>query len=330
MTPLPGTHLTALQAVFARALAEQPVDRFATAAEFLESLEGAVNADAPATDAQDTVIVEPPVSRASHGRFRAVEPMLPLEDESASTPEPELLLISPEPEPEPEPEAEPEPLELQEPVNPWNLKELWSPRFSSQRRRFRRRPVPRRLCGRSALPAWSASRSGSEPATPSPFAIERVWPRRLTMRKPGTMCNSHPNLSRRPWQPPSSPPHPKLRRRRRSTAVSSSGRRPPAHGWLSTAATAARRLPPSVISAAANIGFAWCAMAIRLLNAGSCCRRHGHRSCCRCLLRGPLFRRSWPLASSRRPTPRRARWWSSRGPKALPCLSTPRPWVERR
>ena len=107
-----------LQAVFARALAEQAVDRFATATEFIESLERAVSAEVTEAEPGPLYVVEPP------RRVEPVEaPMLPLEDDIALVerqwPEPEL--------PEPvlqlhEPSAEPlEPLDPLEPVAPWNL-----------------------------------------------------------------------------------------------------------------------------------------------------------------------------------------------------------------
>ncbi len=102
MTPLPGTHLTALQAVFSRALAEQAIDRFATATEFVESLERAVGVEEAAPEPLRLRVVEP--QRVAP----VAELLLPLEDNIALV-EPELL------EPElPEPEL-PEPL-LPDPV----------------------------------------------------------------------------------------------------------------------------------------------------------------------------------------------------------------------
>ena len=126
MTPLPGTHLMPLQAVFARALAEQAVDRFATATEFIESLERAVSAEVTEAEPGPLYVVEPP------RRVEPVEaPMLPLEDDIALVepqwPEPEL--------PEPvlqlhEPSAEPlEPLEPVEPVVPLEPREPLKPPF---------------------------------------------------------------------------------------------------------------------------------------------------------------------------------------------------------
>jgi serine/threonine protein kinase len=111
MTLLPGTHLTALQAAFASALAEQPVDRFATALEFVESLEHAASPEMTTVDAIDIADagrLAPDLSESLHivppRRFDHVEPMLPLEDETpehepgfASAQEPVLEMPEPEP-----------------------------------------------------------------------------------------------------------------------------------------------------------------------------------------------------------------------------------------
>jgi hypothetical protein len=119
MTPLPGTHLMPLQAVFARALAEQAVDRFATATEFVESLERAVSADDTPAEPRRLEVLEPP------RRVEPVEaPMLPLEDDIAPIEpqweEPVLQLHEPEsiPPAELEPLSPREPLELLEPLAP--------------------------------------------------------------------------------------------------------------------------------------------------------------------------------------------------------------------
>jgi serine/threonine protein kinase len=101
MTLLPGTHLTALQAAFASALAEQPVDRFATALEFVESLERAadpemmrVDAVEPGHDERLALDAREPLHIVQPRPFEHVEPMLPLEDEIVPTPEPEPALAS--------------------------------------------------------------------------------------------------------------------------------------------------------------------------------------------------------------------------------------------
>jgi len=90
MTLLPGTHLTALQAAFASALAEQRVDRFATALEFVESLEHAASPELTRMDVVDAAPLAPDLSEPARvvppRPFEHVEAMLPLEDE---TPEPE-------------------------------------------------------------------------------------------------------------------------------------------------------------------------------------------------------------------------------------------------
>jgi len=126
MTPLPGTHLTALQAVFSRALAEQAIDRFATATEFIESLERAVGAETTAPEPGRLRVVESP--RAAP----AAELLLPLEDDIAlveperpehELPEPVLQLHEPDsvlPIPVEPPESLHllEPLELLEPPEP--------------------------------------------------------------------------------------------------------------------------------------------------------------------------------------------------------------------
>ena len=86
MTPLPGTHLAPLQAVFAGALAEQAVDRYPTALEFVESLERAASSEVAALETIEAFGNELSESRSGR-RFGAdeprhvapVEPMLPLD-----------------------------------------------------------------------------------------------------------------------------------------------------------------------------------------------------------------------------------------------------------
>jgi len=139
MTPLPGTHLMPLQAVFARALAEQAIDRFATATEFIESLERAVSPDV----ANDEVIeapIEVPIEvqeldstgslwvEESPSIVPPTELLLPLEDDIAlaepEVPEPVLQLH----EPEPVPRVQSEPLERLEPLEPLEPMEPMEPR----------------------------------------------------------------------------------------------------------------------------------------------------------------------------------------------------------
>jgi len=73
LTEIPGGDLSALRAVFARALAERPADRFETALEFAEAL----------TTACPDVVVEPAAAPAPKRRAagRDIEPRLPLEAE---------------------------------------------------------------------------------------------------------------------------------------------------------------------------------------------------------------------------------------------------------
>jgi serine/threonine protein kinase len=161
MTPLPGTHLTALQAVFSRALAEQAIDRFATATEFVESLERAVSADVATAEAVEAPIdiVEPP--RVAP----ATELLLPLEDDIAlvepQLPEPVLQLHEPDAvlpmrlEP-------PESLELLEPREPREPRE---PSFRPPEPVRAPEPTPVFL---ASTPAFSPS----PPASPSSL----VWP----------------------------------------------------------------------------------------------------------------------------------------------------------
>jgi serine/threonine protein kinase len=132
LTPIPGTHLAALQAVFARALAEQAVDRFATATEFIESLEGVVSAETPAPEDHEWRAETRP-EEPGHV-VPTTELLLPLEDEpapleldlrdhAALPPDLEAIISAqapPEPEPEPAPVAAAgrEPLAREEPLEP--------------------------------------------------------------------------------------------------------------------------------------------------------------------------------------------------------------------
>jgi hypothetical protein len=86
LSQLPGAHLKALQATFARALAEEPNDRFGTALEFAESLKEAF---------PDVALTEPapPRKRASAAK-KTSEARLPLEEPAASV-VPPLELASP-------------------------------------------------------------------------------------------------------------------------------------------------------------------------------------------------------------------------------------------
>jgi len=91
MTPLPGTHLAPLQAVFAGALAEQAVDRYPTALEFVESLERAASSEVATPETIEAFRNELSESRPGRGlhtdeprHVGAVETMLPLDDEMRS------------------------------------------------------------------------------------------------------------------------------------------------------------------------------------------------------------------------------------------------------
>jgi hypothetical protein len=115
MTPLPGTHLTALQTIFSRALAEQPIDRFATATEFVESLERATGAEATAPEPERLHVME--AQRVAP----VTELLLPLEDDiSLAEPElPEPVLHLHEPDSGLQMQLDPsEPLKLLEPLEP--------------------------------------------------------------------------------------------------------------------------------------------------------------------------------------------------------------------
>jgi serine/threonine protein kinase len=148
MTPLNGAHLAALQAVFAGALAEQAVDRFGTAAEFVESLERAASDQTTSVEAIDLAGAEA-LSPSSKERLRVVEPrradvaalLLPLEDPEdpeddveRDLPEPVIQLREPEFESEPELPAHAESgpgfalAEPMEPEQPLLLREPLPPR----------------------------------------------------------------------------------------------------------------------------------------------------------------------------------------------------------
>jgi serine/threonine protein kinase len=123
LTETPGGDLVALRQVFARALAEDMTDRFATATEFAQALSGAFGVVA-------TIGLQPPPGRPSRAAPRSApvtkvrrpvaEPMLPLDSARGAGdaeggggndhPEPDLALQA-RPAPEPDPESEPvEPL----------------------------------------------------------------------------------------------------------------------------------------------------------------------------------------------------------------------------
>jgi hypothetical protein len=72
LAEIPGADLPALQAVFARALAENPGDRFATALEFAEALQAAC---------PDIAIAPEPAPPAKHRPTREEEPRLPLDEQ---------------------------------------------------------------------------------------------------------------------------------------------------------------------------------------------------------------------------------------------------------
>jgi serine/threonine-protein kinase len=91
LTDLPGARLKALQATFARALAEQPSDRFATALEFAESLKEAFPEIALAEPA-------PPRKRTATGK-KTVEARLPLDLPASASPPAPVPPVRPEPVP---------------------------------------------------------------------------------------------------------------------------------------------------------------------------------------------------------------------------------------
>jgi serine/threonine-protein kinase len=80
LTELPGSRLAMLQDVFARALAEDPADRFDTALEFAEALKAAF---------PDIAISEPetPAKRRAAPAVAAAAPRLPLDEEPIDTAE---------------------------------------------------------------------------------------------------------------------------------------------------------------------------------------------------------------------------------------------------
>jgi serine/threonine protein kinase len=187
MTPLRGTHLAALQAVFAGALAEQAVDRFATAAEFVESLERAINEESAEAEADEAPSFEPLPSR-SRDSFRMLEPeragvaelRLPLEDDlppvEPELPEPVIELRELEPEPTPPAHTEPGPgfastesmdsehnLDLREFLTPQEPREPRAPR------ELREPPDPLK----SAPPFLTSTPAFS---TPSSTSSSVVWP----------------------------------------------------------------------------------------------------------------------------------------------------------
>jgi serine/threonine protein kinase len=172
MTLLPGTHLTALQAAFASALAEQPVDRFQTALEFVESLEHAASPEMTRVDSNvaDAGLAGPdliePLRTVPPGRFEHVEPMLPLEDETpeheaAFAPDREPILEMPEPEPA---------LEM---LNAEPALEIKAPLLDE------REPAAARPESRPAAPPFLTPSSTFLSSTPSPAPSSTsslVWP----------------------------------------------------------------------------------------------------------------------------------------------------------
>jgi serine/threonine-protein kinase len=161
MTPLPGTHLMALQTVFSRALAEQAIDRFSTATEFVESLERAAGAEVSAPEPERLRVVEP------QRVMPVAELLLPLEDEIAlvepelsepELPDPVLRLREPD-SAFPIPVEPPEPQELLEPLEPLE------PSFRPPEPVKAPEPTPLFL---ASTPAYSPSL----PASSSPL----VWP----------------------------------------------------------------------------------------------------------------------------------------------------------
>jgi len=150
MTPLRGTHLAALQAVFVGALAEQAVDRFGTAMEFVESLERAVGdeaAEAEANEEKDSLRVVEAPQRPDEALLR-----LPLEDDippvEPELPEPVIQLRELEPEPEAAISTHVEPgpsfasIEPMDPATDLDFRELLTPR------EVRAARVPREPLGR--------------------------------------------------------------------------------------------------------------------------------------------------------------------------------------
>jgi serine/threonine-protein kinase len=174
MTPLPGTHLMALQTVFARALAEQAIDRFATATEFIESLERATSAEVDTAEALDAPIELP--SRPAGTRPFVEALLLPLEDDIAlnepAAPEPVLTLHEPEPVlPVP---LEPEPpllsAELEEPQEPWEPQKPLEPLAA---RELQEPLEPVKPLFLASTPAFSPSASSHSTV---PHSSSLVWP----------------------------------------------------------------------------------------------------------------------------------------------------------
>ena len=75
LTEIPGANLAALQAAFARALAEQPDERFATALEFAEAMRAAC------PEVEIAPAAEPPPAPKRRAARQEVEPRLPLDED---------------------------------------------------------------------------------------------------------------------------------------------------------------------------------------------------------------------------------------------------------
>jgi hypothetical protein len=75
LTEIAGANLDALRATFARALAENPADRYGTATQFAEAL---------ASACPEIVVAPAPVKASKRRAVREVEPKLPLDEEPAT------------------------------------------------------------------------------------------------------------------------------------------------------------------------------------------------------------------------------------------------------
>ena len=191
MTPLPGTHLAPLQAVFAGALAEQAVDRYPTALEFVESLERAASSEVATPETIEAFRNELSESRPGRGlrtdeprHVGPVEPLLPLDDEVRPVEEDlsELSLSAPEPEPKIQTRGEsgpwfpseeragpPKPLELRQPLAPLGHLKLEEPLEPLEPLKAAppREPAPPFL---TSAPPFSTPSAGSSSVGPLGFA----------------------------------------------------------------------------------------------------------------------------------------------------------------
>ena len=104
LAEIPGADLPALQAVFARALAENPGDRFATALEFAEALQAAC---------PDIAIAPEPAPAAKHHPTREDEPRLPLDEHPRAVVQTDVVPASTPAEPEADPKVGTTPEEAQ-------------------------------------------------------------------------------------------------------------------------------------------------------------------------------------------------------------------------